>query len=117
VDISEEEMIIILQTKQSFLFSNNKPWVKKGNTNFDTGMGFYDSAECCELIGLFLLSKLQHLKINLGIYRDDGLGVSALTPRQLETHKERNVQNFSKLPIEDNHRCKPQNCRFLGCHF
>ena len=84
VDISEDEKKIILQTKQSFLFNKNTPWVKKGESNFNVAMGSLDGAECCELVGLLLLSKLQKLKINLGIYRDDGLGVCALTSRQIE---------------------------------
>ena len=108
VDISEEEKKIILQSKQSFLFSENTPWVKKGNSNFDVGMGSYDSAECCELVGLLLLSKLQNLKINLGIYRDDGLGVCAMTSRQIEKTKKELCQIFEnhgfKITIDVNHK-------------
>ena len=40
-------------------------------------MGAYDSAEICELVGLFILFKLQELnKIKqFGPYRDDGLAI------------------------------------------
>ena len=38
-------------------------------------MGSYDGAEVCELVGLFLLNKLAVTfgKVNVGLYRDDGL--------------------------------------------
>ena len=108
VDISEDEKKIILQTKQSFLFNKNTPWVKKGESNFNVAMGSLDGAECCELVGLLLLSKLQKLKINLGIYRDDGLGVCALTSRQIEKMKKEMCQIFEnhnlKITLDVNHK-------------
>ena len=38
-------------------------------------MGSYDGAEVCELVGPFILSKLENIisKKNTGLYRDDGL--------------------------------------------
>ena len=40
-------------------------------------MGSYDGAEVCELVGTFILSKLENIigKKNIGLYRDDGLVV------------------------------------------
>ena len=38
-------------------------------------MGSFDGAETCELVGSFLLSQFQHLNINVGLYRDDGLAI------------------------------------------
>jgi len=40
-------------------------------------MGAYDGVEVCELVGLFLLSLLSEkfIKENIGLYRDDGLGI------------------------------------------
>ena len=39
-------------------------------------MGSYDGAEVCELVGPFILSKLENIgKKNTGLYRDDGLVV------------------------------------------
>ena len=44
-----------------------------GNPLFDVTMGSYDGAEVCELVGLYLLSKLtpQMGIKNVGLYRDD----------------------------------------------
>ena len=50
-------------------------------------MGSFDGAEFADLVGLYLLSILAHLKLNIGLYRDDGLAVCSLTPRQTENVK------------------------------
>ena len=52
-------------------------------------MGSWDGAEVCEIVGLFLLSRLQHLSINVGLYRDDGLAVTDLRPRLAELEKKK----------------------------
>ena len=52
-------------------------------------MGSYDGAETCELAGSFLLSQLQELNINIGLYRDDGLVISDTTPRDTENIKKK----------------------------
>jgi hypothetical protein len=52
-------------------------------------MGSFDGAETCELVGLYLLSLLQDPGVDLGLYRDDGLGVSRKTPFQLEKVKKK----------------------------
>ena len=87
--VSVEDIKIILQTKKTLLFHNGNPWAKKGNKPFDVSMGSWDGAEVCELVGLYLLSQLTHLKISVGLYRDDGLAVSALKPRQAELEKKK----------------------------
>ena len=38
--------------------------------------------ETCELVGSFLLSQLQGLNVNVGLYRDDGLAITNTTPRE-----------------------------------
>ena len=70
-DISKEEEDIIRKTKKSFLFYDKTAYRKKGQP-FNVTMGSYDGAETCELVGLYLLSKLEDLGLNIGLYRDDG---------------------------------------------
>ena len=73
-----------------------KPWVKKGNENFDVGMGSYDGAQMCELVGLFLLSQMTHLtNFTPGLYRDDGLGVTTATTRQQAKIREELIKIFT----------------------
>lgn len=57
---------------------------KKGNTTYDLIMGSFDGAETCELVGNFLLSPLQNLNINVGLYQDVGLATTEATPRDTE---------------------------------
>ena len=63
VNISEEEEKIILEAKNSLLFKDGTPWCKKGESFFDVAQGSYDGAETCDLVGLFLLSKLEKITL------------------------------------------------------
>ena len=78
VEITQEEKNIIKKAKKSFLFTGKTPWVKKGDVNFDVGMGAFDGAETCDLIGLFLLHLLTTQIKNLEV--------------EAETMAERNLQ-------------------------
>ncbi len=108
--ITKEERHIIQHAKKSVLYDKNTPWSKRGNTNFDVTMGSFDGAETCELIGLYLLSQLQDLDINVGLYRDDGLAIcNNKTPRQIELIKKQicNIfaSNHLRITIEANKSC------------
>ena len=61
-------------------------------------MGDLDSAEVCELAGLFLLSKLERLiqKDQIRLYRDDGLAVVELPGPEVERLKKKVGKLFSE---------------------
>ena len=59
IDISDEEIEIILETKKSLLIMNGNFWTKKGDENFDVAQGSFDGAEGTDLVGLFMLSELE----------------------------------------------------------
>ena len=59
-------------------------------------MGSYDGAEICDIVGLYILSQLQKLNINIGLYRDDGLAVGPQPPRELNKIKDRICQVFKE---------------------
>ena len=98
VDITDEERNIILQARKSLLVFDGSHWTKKTNPGFDVPMGGFDSAEICDLVGLFLLSELGKLNLNakFGLYKDDCLGVSKSTPRQIEQMKKKICETFKK---------------------
>ena len=74
-----------------------KPRVKKGDINFDLGMGAFHRAQACEIVGLFLLNKLQEVpNFQPILYRDDGLGVTNLTPRLQEKLKQSLIRIFKE---------------------
>ena len=91
VDISDDEIETVVETKKSLLYMYNECWTKKGDKNFDVAQGAFDSAEVCDLVGLFLLSEMQakNLDIQAGVFRDDGLAVTGLNPRQAESTKKK----------------------------
>jgi hypothetical protein len=79
---------------------DGKPWVKKGGEPFDIGMEYFDSAEVCEIVGLFLIKELSELGIEQGIYRDDGLCVTDLAPREVEKYKKKMSEIFRKYKLD-----------------
>ena len=96
VDVTDEERKIILESRKTLLAMKNSFWTKKQNPDFDVSMGSFDSAEICDLVGLFLLSKLEDLKVNaqFGLYKDDGLAASEASPRQVEAIKKKICKTF-----------------------
>ena len=95
VEITTEEKNVIRKAKQSFLYTGNTPWVKKGG-KFDVSMGAFDGAESSDLIGLFLLHLIEtEIKdVEIGLYRDDGLCVTSATPRLTEKLRQKIVKIF-----------------------
>ena len=58
-------------------------------------------AETCDLVGLFLLSKLEKIeRFNNIIYRDDGLGVTSSAPRQVEAIKKKICSIFGEYGLK-----------------
>ena len=77
-NISEQNMLIIMQARRTLLCKDGEPWVKKtSNEEFDVSMRCLDGAEICELVGIYNLHLLKSIvrKENVGLNRDDGLGV------------------------------------------
>ena len=68
------------------------------SSNFDVSMGSLDSGEACELVGLFLLSRLKRLihKDQLGLYWDDCLAAVELPGPEVERLKEEVVKFLSE---------------------
>ena len=58
-------------------------------------MGSYDRAETCELVDLYLLSLLNKVIKDLGLYRDDGLAVTRSTAKETEILAQELVQVFA----------------------
>ena len=104
--ISDEEKTTIFQACNSFLCNDNQDWIKKQGKTFDITMGGFHGAEICDLAGLYLLSLLKDVFPNVGLYRDDGLGVSSATCRQIEMMKKKVCKLFEgngmKVTIEAN---------------
>ena len=84
---TNDERNIIIHAKNSILIHKQQASQKKGHTIFDVTMGSYDGDETCELLRGFLLSQLQNLDVDIGLYRDDGLAISNAAQRDTENIK------------------------------
>ena len=100
--LSQEDKKVVMQSKKSYLYTGTTPWVKKGDQNFDIGMGAYDGAESCDLIGLFLLDQIANRikDIDAGLYRDDGLAVAKSTPRNNEKLRQKIVSLMGEFGLK-----------------
>ena len=79
-------------------------------------MGYFDSAECCEIVGLFLLEELSELGVDQGIYRDDGLCVTDLAPREVEKTKKKMSEIFRKYKLEITIEANKKKVDFLDIY-
>jgi len=86
--VSNHERNIIILHKKSILV-HDEFWGKRSSDNlFDVTMGSNDGAEKYELVGLFLSSAIsKDFNANIGLYRDDGLGITDLKPQLAEKLK------------------------------
>ena len=116
-NITADEKKIIIHAKSSILIYKQQPWQKKGDTTFDVTMGSYDGAETCELVGSFLLSQLQNLNINVGLYRDDGLAITDATPRETENIKKEICRIFNANGLRITIEANKQVINFLDVTF
>ena len=80
-------------------------------------MGSFDGAETCELVGSFLLSQLQHLDINVGLYRDDGLAITNASPRDTENIKKEICRIFNSNGLCITIEANKQIINFLDVTF
>ena len=80
-------------------------------------MGSVDGAETCKLVGSFLLSQLQHLDINVGLYRDDGLAITNASPRDTENIKKEICRIFNSNGLRITIEANKQIINFLDVTF
>ena len=94
ISITTKDIEAIFHARKCLLHYNNKPWVKKEESNFDVTLDAYDRAEVCKLI-VFMLSLLtKHINKNhIGLERDDGLAILRNTS---DPEVEKSFKNYSK---------------------
>ena len=100
VQVTDEELRIVMQARKTLLYHNGEPWTKKSDeTDFDVPMGSYDGAELCELVGAFMLTEISKVieQADIGLYRDDGLGVMRRIGKpEIERRKKKIIQIFKQ---------------------
>ena len=118
---SEQDTSIIMQARRTLLFNNGEPWVKKvGNEEFDVPMGCFDGAEICELVGIYNLHQLKSVmrKENVGLYRDDGLGILRnLSGPEVERMRKRIIKIFKDCGLNITIKMNLKTVDFLDVRF
>ena len=116
---SEVDIEIIQNTRKSFLYLNQNPWIKQEQSDFDITMGSFDGAECCELVGLFILSKLIDIlhQSNVGLYRDDGLAAVSGSGPQIERMRKQVFSLFKDIKLKVTIECNITSTEFLDAYF
>ena len=119
IPFENKSLELLYHSRKSFLFTDNATWIKKsGNNNFDVTMGAYDGAEVCELVGLYLLSKLQKYfpKEDIGLYRDDGLAVVKLSGPQMASLRKKIIKIFKDSGLKVTIEVNLKQTNFLDVH-
>ena len=113
-NIGRGDIQIMYHARKSFLFSNEKPWMKKEGNLFDVAMGAYGGAEVCELVGIFMLNKIneKYNKNDVGLHRDDGLAVLRNISGPKSERIKKNFQSLiKKVRTRDNNRMQHKSSR------
>ena len=59
IEITDQNLAIIMQARKTLLFENTEPWVKKSGTK-DFDVQCYDGTEVCKLLGSYMLTQLKY---------------------------------------------------------
>eukprot|EP00111_Clytia_hemisphaerica_P016700 TCONS_00049516-protein len=116
VQIDQKDKEIIHHARKSLLFNKGESWLKKGDELFDVTMGAYDGAEICELVGCFILANLpvRYKRSDIGLYRDDGLGVQKNKNGQQGEKIKKDFQKvFQKYDLEIVIQCNMKTVDYL----
>lgn len=98
--ISDEEIKIIEKVQKPMLYHNDELWIKRNSNNFDVAMGAQNSAQTSELVGVYLLWRLQYQfnLLDVELYCDDGLMIlRKKSPKEVEDTNQR-IKRFFKDP-------------------
>ena len=90
---------MINKTNLSLLYVRGSPWVKR-RSEWDVTMGSFDGAKVSELVGLYMLDKLAKTDLDLGLYRDDGLGATNLKGWALEAKGSKSSRSSENVVSE-----------------
>ena len=92
-----------MNARKTLLLHHEEPWMKKNEEDdFDVPMGCHDGVEIYEVVGTFILKKISPTmqeQNNVGLYRDDGLGIFRICGDPIL--KERKKRSFKCLKILD----------------
>ena len=82
-------------------------------------MGSSDGAECCELVGLYILAKLKQVldPEQVGLYSDDGIAAVHGSGPQVEAIRKKVCKVFQDLGLKVTTEANLQQTEFLDIYF
>ena len=118
IPFADSNLKIMMHSQKALLFHENEPWIKRnGDVNFDVPMGCLDGAEVCDLTGLYILSKIKTVFENqndVGLYRDDGLGIlQNLSGPQIERVRKEIIKTSKECKLSITTRTSLKVVQFL----
>ena len=106
---------------KTLLFNNKEPWLKKiGDEEFDVPMRCFDGAEVCKLVGVNILHLLITVmrKKNVGLYRDDELGILGNFPGpKIERKRKQIIQIFKSYGLNITGKTNLKKADFVDVSF
>ena len=98
IDITDEQLEIILNCRKSTIHYKNSTWIKSITENFDVPMGAYDPTQIADLVGIYIFDTLRRIidPKKIGLHRYDGLivipesngpKISSILPKNLRAFK------------------------------
>ena len=117
--VKEDEIEIILHSRRSLLASEDGVWMKKEGHQFDVTMGAYDGAEVAELVGLYLLHRMEEIqpKEFNGLYRDDNLLVVEGGGQEAERVKKKLCAMYKREGLKITAEANLKIVQFLDVNF
>lgn len=112
--ISKDKIETIMHAKKSLFFNSGNAWGKHNHNFFDMKMWGYDGAETCEQVGAYILKLItQKHEKSFRLYKDDGLGVSNTTPKEIENMKKDVCKIFSENGLRITIKANKKSINFL----
>ena len=117
-NITKKQENTILEAKKSLLYKDGEFWAKNSGDFFDVTQGSYDGAETCELCGLFILNEISKIRgLEVGLYRDDGLGATRAPPRQAEIIRKKVAEVLKSFGLGSTSTANSKREEFLDVFF
>ena len=119
--VTDKEISIIMLSRRTLLCNDKEPWIKKSRKkDFDVPTGCFDRAKVSEIVGTYILSKINNEinKKEVGIYYDDGLGVLRnMSVSEMDQASKNLIKIFQECGLSIVYKINSTSVDFLDVHF
>ena len=119
--VTDKEISIIMHSRKTLLCNDKEPWIKKSRKkDFDVPTGCFDRAKVSEIVGTYILSKINNEinKKQVGLYYDDSLGVLRnMSVSKMDQTSKNFIKIFQECGLSILCKINSTSVDFLGVHF